>query len=121
MTEVPVRAAGWRILVEPVEVKRKSEGGIVFAEESVRAQEYLRYIGTVVDVGPLAYTGEKFRPHPNAPAHPWCKVGDVVAFGKYAGQEVVARQGEEQKRFRLINDDEVLAVVQNPAAIVTPI
>ncbi|RJQ53482.1 MAG: co-chaperone GroES [Actinobacteria bacterium] len=118
---IPVRAAGWRILVEPVEVKRETDGGIALPEEAIRAQEHLRYIGRVVDVGELAYAGDRFKPHPNATLKPWCKIGDTVAFGRYAGQEVIAHVCGEAKRYRLINDDEVLAVVNDPAAIVTPL
>lgn len=121
MSTAPVRPAGWRILVEPVEVQRQTAGGILLAEESVKAQEYLRYVGKVVDMGELAYMDPKFRPHPNAKATPWCKVGDFIAHGKYAGQEVIANVDGEQKRYRLLNDDEVLAVVKDPADIVTPL
>lgn len=121
MSNAPVRAIGWRILIEPVEVKRQSEGGILLAEESVKAQEFLRYIGKVIGMGELCYAGDKFKPHPNAAAKRWCEVGDFVAFGKYAGQEVIAKVDGEPKRYRLINDDEILAVVTDPAAIVTPI
>lgn len=120
MSSIPVRPVGWRILVEPVQIKRETAGGIVLAEEAVKAQEYLRYIGKVVDVGELAYCDDKFKPHPNASANRWCKVGDHIAFGRHAGQEVIVNGDGEQKRFRLLNDDEVLAVIDDPAAIVTP-
>lgn len=118
-SKVPVRPVGWRILVEPVEIKRETAGGILLAEEAVKAQEFLRYIGKVVDMGHLAFSDDKFRHHPKEPAVRWCAPGQFVAFGKYAGQEVIVNVGDEQKRFRLLNDDEVLAVVDDPAAIVT--
>jgi co-chaperonin GroES (HSP10) len=121
VSTAPVRPTGWRILVEPIEVQRQTAGGILLAEESVKAQEYLRYIGKVVEVGELSYRDPKFRPHPNAPHAPWCKVGDYIAHGKYAGQEVIANVEGQQKRYRLLNDDEVLAVIDDPAAIVTPL
>ncbi len=121
MTNSPVRAVGWRILVDPVEIKRETESGIALPEESIRAQEHLRYIGTVVDVGLLAYKHDKFKHHPAAAAIPWCKVGDCVAFGKYAGQDVIVNEGDGIRRLKIISDDEIIAVVTDPAAIVTPL
>lgn len=124
MSEAPVRPAGWRILVEPVEIKRTTEGGIALPDEAVRAQEYQRYYGTVVAMGHLCYRNDKFRTHPDQrfeDIEPWCKVGDLVAFDRHAGQEVVQKTGDgEYKRYRVINDDNVLAVVTDTASIVTP-
>jgi co-chaperonin GroES (HSP10) len=121
MSEAPVRPAGWRILVEPVEIKRETAGGIALPEESVQAQEYKRYSGEVVAMGHLCYRHDKFKPHPNADPIPWCKVGDVVAFDKHAGQEIVQKTDDgKEKRYRIINDDNVLAVVTDEASIVTP-
>ena len=69
-------------------------------------------IGTVtlfvVDMGPEAYADkEKF------PNGPWCKKGDFVITRTYAGTRIKVR-GQE---FRLINDDQVEAVVDDPRGI----
>lgn len=119
--KAPVKSSNWRILVEPVEIKRTTEGGIALPEEAVRAQEYLRYYGRVIDVGPLCYRHEKFKPHPMADCDVSCKVGDMIVFDKHAGQEVVQKIGDgEYKRYRFINDDNVLGVVTDESSIVTP-
>jgi len=121
MSEAPVRPAGWRILVEPVEIKRETAGGIALPEESVRAQEYLRYFGRVVAMGPLCYRNERFKLHPQAEGYePFCKIGDMVVFDRHAGQEVLQKRGDNTIRFRVINDDNVLAVVTDESSIVTP-
>ena len=44
---------------------------------------------------------------------PWCKVGDWVIFARYAGSRIEIEGGE----VRLLNDDEVLATVQDPTDI----
>jgi co-chaperonin GroES (HSP10) len=63
----------------------------------------------VLAVGPLAYADEnKF------PTGPWCKKGDWIVFGRYAGARLPIDEGE----IRIINDDEVLALIQNPEDIV---
>lgn len=119
-SEVPVVPAGWRILVEPVEIQRKTAGGIELPDEAIRAQEYLRYYGRVVAMGPLCYLHDRFKPHPNAAAAAWCSVGDLIVFDRHAGQEVVKKVRDgEYKRYRLLNDDNVLAVVNDESSIVT--
>jgi co-chaperonin GroES (HSP10) len=47
------------------------------------------------------------------PDGPWCEEGDWVIFGRYAG----ARFNIDGGDMRLLNDDEILAVVNNPEDI----
>jgi co-chaperonin GroES (HSP10) len=47
------------------------------------------------------------------PNGPWCKAGDWIIFGRYAGARIPIDGGE----IRLLNDDEVLAVVNSPEDI----
>ena len=64
----------------------------------------------VVKVGPLAYKDkEKF-----GDSEPWCKEGDWVIFGRYAGSRFKIEGGE----VRLLNDDEILAKIKNPEDII---
>jgi co-chaperonin GroES (HSP10) len=44
---------------------------------------------------------------------PWCKKGDWVVFARYAGSRIQIDGGE----VRLLNDDEVLATIDNPEDI----
>ena len=59
-------------------------------------------------IGPDAYK-DKAR----FPEGPWCKEKDWVLFAKYAGSRIKIDGGE----LRLLNDDEVLAVVEDPEDI----
>ena len=62
-------------------------------------------IGLVIALGEAAYKdADKF------PDGPYCKEGDFVVFRSYSGTRFKLR-GEE---FRLINDDTVEAVVDDP-------
>jgi co-chaperonin GroES (HSP10) len=47
------------------------------------------------------------------PTGPWCNVGDWVIFRSYSGTRL--KIGEQE--FRLINDDTVEAVVEDPRTI----
>jgi co-chaperonin GroES (HSP10) len=101
---------GYRILIEPIEVKQETASGIALPDISQKAQEHLRYIGKVVSMGEEAYQHAKF-------TAPWCKEGDWVAHGQYAGQELQVRTDDgTAKKYRLVNDDEILAVV-DPATM----
>lgn len=99
---------GWRIAILPYRGAEKTKGGIVLAEETQKKNQLATVCGYVLKVGDLAYADEsKF------PTGPWCKTGDWIIFGRYAGARIPIDGGE----IRLINDDEVLGVVNNPEDI----
>lgn len=96
---------GWRIIILPYRGAEKSKGGIVIAEQTRAREQAATVCGYVLSVGPLAYADEgKF------PTGAWCKQGDWIVFGRYAGARLPIDGGE----IRIINDDEVLATIQNP-------
>ena len=47
------------------------------------------------------------------PEGPWCKKGDWVIFARYAGSRLKIDGGD----LRLLNDDEILAIIQDPTDI----
>ena len=99
---------GWRIAILPYRGADKTKGGIALAEETQRKQQVSTVCGYVLKVGPIAYADEaKF------PTGPWCKEGDWIIFGRYAGARIPIDGGE----IRLINDDEVLGIVSDPEDI----
>ena len=96
---------GYRLLVLPFTPKEKTKGGIIIAQESLEKLRIATNCGYVIKVGPLAYHDkEKF------PTGPWCKKGDFVIFRSYSGTRFKIHSQE----FRLINDDTVEAVVEDP-------
>jgi chaperonin GroES len=98
---------GWRILVLPFKMKEKSKGGIIHTESTLERQQVASTCGLVLAMGPNCYDKEKF------PEGPWCKKGDWVIFARYAGSRIQIDGGE----VRLLNDDEVLATIENPEDI----
>ena len=104
---------GWRILVIPFSQPKQSAGGIHFTDKTKQDEEIATVIGQVVSLGPLAYSDEyKFM------GIPWCKEGDFVIFPRYAGSRVrlfgEEADGSDDLACRLLNDDEIMAVVDNP-------
>tara|TARA_Y100001938_G_scaffold77882_1_gene107660 strand:+ start:185 stop:556 length:372 start_codon:yes stop_codon:yes gene_type:complete len=96
---------GYKLLISPVEVEEKTEGGVYMPDQLRDAEGIASIIGWVVSMGPDAYKDEdKF------PSGAWCKVGDFVIFRSYSGTRF--KIGTQE--FRLINDDTVEAVVEDP-------
>ena len=100
---------GWRILVAMPLVEEKTEGGIVKVESTVRDEELSNICGYVLKLGAECYK-DKHR----FPTGAWCKKGDWVIFRAYSGTRI-KMYGQE---FRLINDDTVEAVVDDPTGVV---
>ena len=102
--------SGWRILILPYRGKGKTEGGVYLPDQHVDREALATVCGYVVKIGPLAYKDQdKF-----GDTGPWCKEGDWVIFGRYAGSRFKIDGGE----VRLLNDDEVLATISNPEDII---
>lgn len=96
---------GYRILIALPEISEKTEGGVFMPDSLRSAEETASILGFVVKLGPAAY-GDASR----FPDGPWCKEGDFVLFRSYSG----TRFKIHGKEFRIINDDTVEGVVDDP-------
>lgn len=96
---------GYKILIGVPEVSEKTEGGVFMPDNLKSAEETASIIGFVMKLGPDAYADkDKF------PTGPFCAEGDFVIFRSYSG----TRFKIHGKEFRLVNDDTVEAVVDDP-------
>ena len=100
--------SGYRILCAIPEQEKQTEGGIVLADDYLRKEELLTTVLFVVQLGPDCYKDTV-----RFPTGPWCKQGDFILVRPNAGTRVVIHDRE----FRIINDDSVEAVVQDPRGI----
>ena len=102
------RPSGYHILCAIPEQETEYESGLAKADVTIRQEETLTTVLFVVDLGPDCYKDSvKF------PSGPWCKQGDFILVRPYAGSRLVIHGRE----FRLINDDTVEAVVDDPRGI----
>jgi co-chaperonin GroES (HSP10) len=99
---------GYRILCAIPEAEEAFESGILKSDETLRYDELLTTVLFVVDMGSDCY--KDLTRFPNGP---WCKKGDFVLVRPNAGTRLVIHDRE----FRIINDDSVEAVVQDPRGI----
>lgn len=100
--------SGYRILCAIPDAEKEFESGLVKADETVRFEERLATVLFVVGMGPDCYADKS-----RFPTGPWCKVGDFVIVRPNAGTRLQIHGRE----FRMINDDSVEAVVQDPRGI----
>ncbi len=96
---------GYKLLIAIPKLEEKTQGGVIIPDKLKGLEQTASIIGLVIALGDAAYKdAEKF------PDGPYCKEGDFVIFRSYSGTRFKLR-GEE---FRLINDDTVEAVVDDP-------
>ena len=105
--DIPV-PVGYRLLVALPQIKDTYDSGIVKADQTLKNEEVSSMVVQVVDMGADAYKDES-----RFPNGAYCKVGDFVLIRAYSGTRFKTR-GKEL--FRLINDDSVEAVVNDPSA-----
>jgi co-chaperonin GroES (HSP10) len=102
---------GYKILCAIPEAEKEfeeSEVGLIKADETMRIEEVLTTVLFVVALGPDCYKDEK-----RFPSGPWCKQGDFVLVRPNSGSRLLIHGRE----FRIINDDTVEAVVEDPRGI----
>ena len=102
------KPSGYRILCAIPDTEREYEGGIIKTDEAVRFDELLTTVLFVVDLGPDCYKDKD-----RFPSGPWCKKGDFVLVRPNAGTRLVIHGRE----FRIINDDSVEGIVDDPRGI----
>lgn len=102
---------GWKMLCIVPEVNEKIAGtslDLVRDAATMRQDEHATTVLFVLRMGPDAYKDSaKF------PSGAWCKEGDFVLVRTYSG----TRFKIFGKEFRMINDDQVECVVQDPRGI----
>lgn len=99
---------GYKILINLPEPETASEGGILKAQETIEAEEVGSIIGFVIKLGPDAYSDKS-----RFPSGAYCKEGDFIMMRSYSG----TRFKVANKEFRLINDDSVEAVIEDPRGV----
>jgi len=103
---------GWQVLLAPIKIEEKTSGGIIITRDDQKILESVRFIAKVLAIGPLAYTGDKYKEHPDQNfVTPWCKIGDIVSTGAYAGTQLKCATKDGFYYLRMVSDDEIKAVI----------
>lgn len=100
--------ATFHILCVLPDAEEEYDSGLIKASQTMHFEEVLSPVLFVVKLGPDAYKDEK-----RFPSGPSCKEGDFVLVRPNTGTRIKIHG----KEFRIINDDSVEAVVQDPRGI----
>ena len=106
-TQLP-KPSGYRILCAIPEIEKEFDSGIVKADTTLHYEELLTTVLFVVDLGPDCYKDTN-----RFPTGPWCKKGDFILVRPNSGSRLVIHGRE----FRMINDDSVEGIVEDPRGI----
>ena len=94
-----IKPLGDRIVVKVLEAENKSKGGIVLPDSAKEKPQEAKVIaigkGKVLENGTVAA--------------PEVKVGDKVIFGKYSGNEITTKEGED---LLILREEDILAVIK---------
>jgi co-chaperonin GroES (HSP10) len=100
--------SGYRILCGIPNIDEQYESGIIKSDLTLQHEELLTTVLFVVKMGPDCYKDAA-----RFPSGPWCKEGDFILVRPHAGT-LLKIHGRE---FRIINDDSVEGVVEDPRGI----
>jgi co-chaperonin GroES (HSP10) len=103
--------SGYRILCVIPEIEEAYDSGILKADKTMHFEEMLSTVFFVVKMGPDCYKDAS-----RFPTGPWCKEGDFILARPNSGTRLKIHGRE----FRIINDDSVEAVVEDPRGITRP-
>ena len=95
---------GFRVLIRPMEIETKTAGGLILVDETLKKDEAANIRGLCVAVGPDCFSDKK---------SVYCAPGDYVLFAKYSG---LLYTGADGLQYRIINDEDVVAVL-NPRCV----
>jgi len=99
---------GYNLLIALQEPERQTDGGVYIPDSFSDREGTACITGMILKVGPDAYT-DKGR----FPSGPYCKEGDWIIMQAYTGTRIMIH-GQE---FRLINDDSVRAIIEDPRGV----
>ena len=103
------KPVGYRVLIALPQPEETVSGTSILKTDTAKTQDHLMsIIGLVVDMGAQTYyDSDRF------PTGAWCEVGDYVMFRMNSGTRFTIGGVE----YRLMNDDNIEAVVSDPTGI----
>lgn len=98
-----IKATEYKVLIKPEEIKEQTAGGIFIPQEARDKEQAGATKGEIIDISPLAFKYDDWPSDERVP-----KVGDNVAFARYAGVSIDDSDGET---YRLVNDKDIIAIL----------
>ena len=117
--KLPIRPMIWQVIVEPQKPREMSASGIVVPPSAQEVAEVQTTIGTVLALGPLAFTGKsqsgadmaRFSEHIKVPTD---LIGQTVLYQRYTGLVVKFKNG---RKMLVLDDTNLMCDVPFPDEI----
>ena len=94
-----IKPLGDRIVVKPLEAENKTKGGIVLPDSAKEKPQEAKVVA--IGKGKVLENGTVQAPE--------VKVGDKVLYGKYSGNEITTKEGEE---LLILREEDILAIIK---------
>jgi len=94
-----IKPLGDRDVVKPLEAEAKTKGGIVIPDTAKEKPQEGKVVA--VGKGKILESGSVQAPE--------VKVGDKVLYGKYSGNEITTKDGEE---LLIMREEDILAIIK---------
>lgn len=94
-----IKPLGDRVVVKPLEAENKSKGGILLPDTAKEKPQEAKVVA--VGKGKVLENGTIQTPE--------VKVGDKVLFGKYSGNEITTKEGED---LLILREEDILAIIK---------
>ena len=94
-----IKPLGDRVVIKPLEAENKTKGGIVLPDTAKEKPQEGKVVA--VGKGKILENG--------AVQAPEVKVGDKVLYGKYSGNEITTKDGEE---LLIMREEDILAIIK---------
>lgn len=102
------KPVGYQLLIALPEIEKTFASGLYKSEKTIQEEYIMCVVGLVVDMGEQAYADKD-----RFPTGPWCETGQYVLFRANTGTRITVSGVE----YRLMNDDSIQAVVDDPRGI----
>lgn len=111
-----MQITGYRVLVKPDEVQKKSKGGIYLAQDEKLEKTGVQK-GMIISIGPSAWKAfremdDKGKEH-NGDS--WAQPGDYVLFARNAGRFVYdpfESYEDNKNEYLVMNDEDIIAIIK---------
>jgi co-chaperonin GroES (HSP10) len=98
-----ISAVGYRVLLKLADdtAEEKTEWGFIMdVGDDFKRQKASSVIGEVIEIGPMAWCDV-------GDGEPWCKVGDIVYYAKFAGKFIKI----DDEDYLIVNDKDIQLVI----------
>lgn len=94
-----IKPLGDKVVIQPLEAENKSKGGIVLPDTAKEKPQEGKVVavgkGKILDSGAVQALE--------------VKVGDKVLYGKYSGNEITTKEGQE---LLIMREEDILAIIK---------